>query len=261
MINPIAVDLGVVQIHWYAILILSGIIIGTLLAVKRAKFYGITSEQLTDLLILLIPSAIIGARIYYVLFRFDYYASNPGEIIMINNGGLAFYGGLIACVIAIIIYTKRKKIDLINLLDLLAPSCLIGQAIGRWGNFINHEAYGGEVTRKYLEGWHVIPKFVIDNMMIDGSYRFPTFYFESLGCLIAAAVILIFAHRKILGKLGAVGCYLLFYGALRFWIEGQRDDSLYLGPIRISQLVSLSMVVIAVILFIFSKIKRKEKTL
>ncbi|MDR0847383.1 MAG: prolipoprotein diacylglyceryl transferase [Lactobacillales bacterium] len=243
-------------IHVYAICILLGIITGVASAMILAPKYDISRDALTDLILIFIPAGIVGARIYYVIFNLDYYLNNPSEIIMINNGGLAFYGGLIGVVAVLVIYTRIKKLSIINFLDIFAPMCLFGQAIGRWGNFFNQEAHGGEVTRKYLEGWRIIPKFVIDGMNIDGTYYLPTFYFESLACLIGAIIIFILLYKKITKPLDGAAFYLVWYGIFRTVIESQRSDSLYLGPIKVSMLLSALLVLAGLIIFI---VRRKKK--
>ena len=126
-----------------------------------------------------IPIAIISARIYYVLFEWDYYAQNPGEIIAIWNGGIAIHGALIGSVITAYVFAKKRKISFWKLADIAAPSFILGQAIGRWGNFINQEAHGGEVSRAFLENLH-LPDFIINQMYINGAYYHPTFLYESL---------------------------------------------------------------------------------
>ena len=186
MINPIAVQLGPFAIRWYAICIVSGLILAVYLAMKEAPRKKIDPDSVIDFILIAFPVAILGARLYYVLFRLDYYLQNPGEIIAIWNGGLAIYGGLIAGAIVLYIFADRKLINTWDFLDIAAPSVMVAQSLGRWGNFFNREAYGAAV-----DSLDYLPGFIRDQMYIDGSYRQPTFLYESVWNLIGFALILI----------------------------------------------------------------------
>ena len=169
--DRVAIDLGFVQIYWYSIFILLGILVAALLIYKECKKQGLKSEEFTDLLFNTVIFGIIGARIYYVLFNLDSYLKFPQEIIMIWNGGLAIHGGLLSTLLFLFLYTRKRKINLLLLLDTIVVGVIIAQAIGRWGNFFNQEAYGRIISRNALEKLH-IPKFIINGMKISGKYRY-----------------------------------------------------------------------------------------
>ena len=214
------------DIYWYGIIICAGFILAALYVNSRTKDFGITSDNLTDCLIICVPLGIICARIYYVVFEWGYYAQHPGEIIAIWKGGIAIYGGIIGTLIGLFVYSRVKKLSLASLCDLAAFGLLIGQCIGRWGNFVNGEAHGGPTTLPW-------------GMTIDGqSMVHPTFLYESLWNL-AGFVLLHFYSKKRRFKGEIALLYAAWYGAGRAWIEGLRTDSLYIGSVRVSQLLAI----------------------
>lgn len=247
--NPIFLDLGFIQIYWYSIFILLGFFIGGTLALWEAKKWQIPEDFMTNLFFYIIIFAFLGARIYYVLFNLDYYLNDPISILKVWEGGLAIHGGIIACTIFIIFYTKKYKVDTLRILDILAVSLIIGQAIGRWGNFLNGEAYGPATTLSFLKSLH-LPQFIIDGMFINGTYYQPTFLYESIGCLIGFIVLLIFRRRKHTKVGHTTALYLIWYGVIRFLIESLRQDSLMLGSFKMAQIVSIILVIIGIIMFI-----------
>jgi len=254
-LNPIALDLGGFQVHWYGIIIGLGIALGFYLASKEENRLGLPKDTFSDLLIWAIPIALISARLYYVLFEWEYYSQNPGAIIQIWNGGIAIHGALIGSVITAIVFTRKRKLSFWKLADIAAPSIILGQAIGRWGNFINQEAHGGEVTRSFLENLH-LPNFIVNQMYIDGVYYHPTFLYESIWNLLGFALLLLL--RKVNPKRGELFLsYVIWYSVGRFFIEGMRTDSLMLPGdfLRIAQVLSLSLIAIAVILFVYRRVK------
>jgi phosphatidylglycerol:prolipoprotein diacylglycerol transferase len=201
-----------------------------------------------------IPLGLIGARIYYVLFQWEYYIKKPLEIIAIWQGGIAIYGGLIAGGLAVYWFTKKKGIPFSLMLDILAPYVLLAQSIGRWGNFINQEAHGEAVTRTFLENLY-LPKFIIDQMQINGTYYHPTFLYESLWSLLGFAIIIMLRNRKNLLRRGEVALsYVIWYSVGRFFIEGMRTDSLWMGDfLRVSQGLSLLLFVGAIAIWIYRR--------
>jgi len=229
-INPVAFSIFNIDIMWYGILIGSGVLIGTLLALREARKIGFRDEDLMDLLIFAIPLAIVGARLYYVIFQFDYYKNNLIEIFNIRGGGLAIHGGIIAAVLVGAIFCKIRKVNFWQIADITAPSIILGQAIGRWGNFINQEAYGTVTDLP----WGII---------INGQKVHPTFLYESLWNVMVF-IFLLWYRRKIRKKDGEV---FLLYGILysigRFFVEGLRTDSLMFGDFRVAQLISIIIVV------------------
>ncbi len=236
--NPIAIDLGIIKIHWYSITMLLGILSGSYIFFKEAKRQKINEEFISNLLFYGIIIGIIGARIYYVLFNLSYYLAHPLEIIQIWNGGLAIHGAIIAGGIWFIYYSKKNNINPLKILDIAAPALILGQAIGRWGNFFNGEAHGVITTKEALVNGF-IPNFVIEGMNIGGTYYVPTFYYEFLWNILGF-IILIIIRKKIKLKTGALtGIYFMWYSFARFFIEGMRTDSLMLGSLRIAQLISV----------------------
>lgn len=253
-INPVAFKLFNLEIRWYALIIVTGIIIAGWLATKEATRLGYGEDDITDFMLWALPISIIGARLYYVLFEWPYYAEHPGEIFNIRNGGLAIYGGLFAGLLVLHFFTKNRYYSPWKFLDIAAPSVIIAQAIGRWGNFTNHEAFGPATTRHFLEQIH-LPKFIIDNMNIEGVYHQPTFLYESVWNLLGFILLLVLRHRKNLLLQGEVILsYVMWYSFGRFFIEGLRTDSLYLfGNIRVSQALSAVLFVGSICLFIYRR--------
>lgn len=229
VIDPVAFQLGALQIHWYGIILGSAAILGLILALIESRRIGFNSDILMDLLIYAVPSAIIGARAYYVLFQWEYYSANPAEIIAIWHGGLAIHGALIGSVLAGYIFSRVRRISFLKLADLAAPSILLGQAVGRWGNFINQEAHGGPVTLEFLQNLH-LPTFIIEQMNIGGIYYHPTFLYESIWNMVGV-ILLIWLRRKNQIQGIVFFSYLIWYSLGRFYIEGLRTDSLaFDGP-------------------------------
>jgi len=239
-LNPVALSFGGLEIRWYGVIIALGILIAMTLATKESARKGLGSDFVVDMMFWVLPIGIIGARIYYVLFELPYYLANPGEIIQIWNGGIAIYGALIAGILTIYFYTKKKGMSFALTLDILAPAVLIAQAIGRWGNFMNQEAHGAKVSRSFLENLQ-LPAFIINQMNIAGIYYHPTFLYESLWSLIGFILILFLRKKgKVLREGEVLLTYIMWYSFGRFFIEGMRTDSLYLFDlIRVSQLLSL----------------------
>lgn len=247
--NPVLIDLGFIEIYWYSFLLLIAFTIGILLAIKEAKRFDISSEFMINLFFYAIPLVLIGSRLYYVLFNLDYYIAEPMRILRVWEGGLAIHGGIIAGVIFIWFYTRKHKVSTIRIFDILVISLIIGQAIGRWGNFFNSEAYGPVTTSDFLSKLF-IPKIIIEGMYIDTAYHHPTFLYESIWCLIGFIIMLIIRRTKYL-KIGQLTCfYAVWYGIERFVIEGMRTDSLMLGNIKVAQIISIVMIIVGVIGFI-----------
>lgn len=233
-------------IYFYGVIIGLAFLLGILFASKRAKRFGLKEDDIYDAAIWGIPCAIIGARLYYVLFQLGYYRQHPDEILAIRNGGLAIYGGVIAGVLAIFFVSRRKKIPFPAMLDCLCYGLLLGQIIGRWGNFMNREAFGAE-TSVFCRMGLTAP---------DGTtvYVHPTFLYESLWNLGVLLFLLWFdeaGKRRFDGH--CITLYFLLYGLGRFWIEGLRTDSLYIGGsgIRVSQALSLVLVIASAALLIY----------
>ncbi len=237
-------------IHFYGIIIVLGVYLAILLAEKREMKMGFEKETVLSIALWALPAAVIGARIYYVLFNFDEYRGNLVSIFNIRAGGMAIYGGLIAGVLTGFFYAKRKKLSFIKLFDLAAPSIALGQAIGRWGNFINYEAYGVKIENPAL--WFFPVSVFIPS---ESAYFAATFFYESAWCFLIVILCLIFEKKHLFRFPGAEAYfYIAMYAFERLIVEELRTDSLYLGPVRISQLVSL-VALFVVTLLILSKNK------
>lgn len=247
--NPIMLDLGIIKIYWYSLFIFIAILVGGLLVLKESKKFDISEEFILNLFFWEIIVSFIGARLYYVVFNFDYYANNLLDIIKVWEGGLAIHGGILFGGLFALIYTRKYKINTLLMLDMIVVGLIIGQAIGRWGNFFNGEAHGSLVTLETLQKLF-IPGFIIDGMLIDGNYYLPTFLYESIWCFIGFIVLLVVRRNRYV-KLGQVtSIYLIWYGIGRFVIEIFRTDSLMLLNFKMAQIVSVLMIIIGIILFI-----------
>lgn len=254
-IDPIALKLGPLEIHWYGVIIAAGIFLAIFLSMKEANKRGLEEDTIIDMALWTIPIALIGARLYYVLFEIGYYLANPTQIIAVWNGGLAIYGGLIAGALTVYWFTKKKGISIWLMLDILAPHVLLAQSLGRWGNFINQEAHGGEVTRSFLENL-MLPEFIINQMEINGVYYHPTFLYESLWSLAGFILLVVLRNRKEWLLQGEVALgYIMWYSFGRFFIEAMRTDSLYIPgtPFRVSQLLSAVLFIGALVVVIYRR--------
>lgn len=233
------------NIAWYGVIIASGMVLGILLGSLRAKNRGYKPDVMLDFVLLAIPLAVIGARLYYVAFEWKTFVGDFWRIFAINQGGLAIYGGVIGGFLAALILCKAKKFPFLTLIDLAVPSLILGQSMGRWGNFINQEAFGNLITNPKLQ-------FFPYGVYIDAlqEWHQATFFYESLWNAILLVVVLLIAKKRPKdGTLLAV--YFIGYGIGRAIIEGLRTDSLYLvGSIRISQVLSAVLVIIGVVMLL-----------
>ncbi|MGK8445662.1 prolipoprotein diacylglyceryl transferase [Staphylococcus aureus] len=251
-IDPVAFNLGPLSVRWYGIIIAVGILLGYFVAQRALVKAGLHKDTLVDIIFYSALFGFIAARIYFVIFQWPYYAENPGEIIKIWHGGIAIHGGLIGGFIAGVIVCKVKNLNPFQIGDIVAPSIILAQGIGRWGNFMNHEAHG-DVSRAFLEQLH-LPNFIIENMYINGQYYHPTFLYESIWD-VAGFIILVNIRKHL--KLGETFfLYLTWYSIGRFFIEGLRTDSLMLtSNIRVAQLVSILLILISISLIVYRRIK------
>lgn len=256
--NPEIVNLFGISIRWYSVLILCGIMLAFFLANKESKKFNLPDEFIFDMGFWVVIFGILGARIYYVIFNFSNYSDNLLDIFKVWEGGLAIHGGIIFGLITLLIYCKIKKVKPLRITDIVAPSLIIAQAIGRWGNFFNSEAHGPVTTLANLKSLF-IPDFIINGMYIDGVYYHPTFLYESLWCILGFIILLLVRKFYKYLKSGQLTCvYLVWYGIGRLLIESLRTDSLMIGSFKVAQLVSLFMIVIGLIFFIylcFNKLK------
>lgn len=283
VLDPIAFTLGPLTVHWYGIILGTAALVGLALAVREGKRFGIVPDFFMDLLLIGVPSAVIAARIYYVAFRWQDYQDDFWKVFRIWEGGIAIYGALIGALLAGFFYIRHKGYSFWRIADICAPSLIVGQAIGRWGNFMNQEAYGSPVTEEFLrQGLH-LPNFIVEQMFIDGLYRHPTFLYESLWNI--AGLLLLFGLRRMswLRSGELLFSYFIWYSIGRFFIEGLRTDSLaFTGPgwfaslmdalwspmlllapagdmaygnIRISQVVAIVAILAAIALIVFRRAK------
>ncbi|WP_146922690.1 prolipoprotein diacylglyceryl transferase [Alkalibacterium kapii] len=252
-IDPVAFNLGPIEVAWYGIIIVTGMFLAVWLSIREADKLGIREDFIVDLAFWMIPMGLIGARIYYVLFELPTYLADPIRIFFIWEGGIAIYGGLILGFITMYWYSRKNDVPVWLLVDILAPHVMLAQAIGRWGNFINQEAHGGEVSRQFLENLR-LPEFIIEQMNIGGTYYHPTFLYESVWNLVGFVVLMLLRAKKDLMLRGEIFLgYLAWYGLGRFFIEGMRTDSLYIGDFRVSQVLSLLLLITSIGLLIYRR--------
>lgn len=253
---------GTDYVQWYAVFILTGIVFAAILAMEEADLIGINRDLIYDGLLYAVPLAIIGARLYYVIFDPKGTYNDIGDILAIRNGGLAIHGAVIVTLVFIIVFTKIKQISIWKLLDLLAPGFLVGQIVGRWGNFMNQEANGIATTRSFLRNTLRLPKFIVDNMYFfdsnvgETNYYHPTFLYEGIWNFFGLILMLVLRRRKGLKSGDLIGVYLIWYGFGRAVIEQfLRTDPLMLGntDIRINVLNSLVLFVGGGIAFLVLK--------
>ena len=245
--DRILISIGPITIYWYSFLIFLSILIGLLIVKKEVVKTKLDKDFIFDLIFYLIPVAIIGARIYYVIFNYSVFKDNFIDVFKIWEGGLAIYGAVIAGILFTIYYCKKKKQSILLTLDILAPCLVLGQAIGRWGNYFNGEAHGVVTSLEYLKSIH-IPNFIINGMYINGNYYIPTFLFESIWCIIVFIILILVRNKLKYKKEGIIVClYFIMYSIGRFFIEGLRTDSLYLFNFRVSQIVAIVLIIIGIV--------------
>ncbi len=248
LISRIAFELFGIPIYWYGILIVSSMIIGILWCKFHDGRFGIKFDNILDLAIFVLPISIISARIYYVIFSLDFFLDSPSEILNIKNGGLAIYGGIIGGLVTILIYSKIKKINPLNITDFIVPVLALAQSIGRWGNYINVEAYGYETNLP-------IKMEIIENGITK--YVHPTFLYESVCTLIIFIILSVLSKkRKFTGEITYI--YIICYSLIRFIIEGLRTDSLMFFNCRISQILSLVLFITFSSILVYKKNKYKQ---
>jgi len=284
MLNKIAFSIGPIDVHWYGIILGTAALVGLLLVIQEGKRFGIVPDFFMDLLLIGVPSAIIGARIYYVAFQWSDYKNNLAEIFMIWHGGIAIYGALIGAIIGGYFYFRAKGYPFWRLVDICAPGLIVGQAIGRWGNFMNQEAHGGPVDESFLRNTLHLPNFIVNQMNIEGTFYHPTFLYESLWNVVGLLLLFWLRRRPFLREGELFFSYLIWYSIGRFFVEGLRTDSLdftgptwlasvmnalwspmqllfepgvmtYGGNVRISQLLAVLLVIAAIVVII---VRRKK---
>jgi len=230
--NPVAFEIFGLEVRWYGIFIATAMFLGAILFLRSTKKAGYIEDDIYDIILFAFPAGIIGARLYYVAFNWQYYAGDIMKIINIRGGGMAIHGGLIGGVLAGYLVCRRKKLDFLDLVDRAAPLLPMAQAIGRWGNYANSEAHGGPTDLPWaipVDGQMVHPTFLYESIWNFGLFLFLSWYG---------------AKKKFKGEL--ILLYMAIYSVGRFFIEGMRTDSLMLGPIRMAQFISLIFIALAV---------------
>ena len=243
--SRVAFSIFGLDIMWYGVLMASAMILCVFLALKEGKRVKISEDDILNLAIIAIPCGLLGARLYYVIFNWSWYSKHMSEILNFRGGGMAIHGALIGGILAGFIYTKIKKINFFKMADTVMIGIPLGQAIGRWGNYINGEAHGGPTSLPW-------------GIMVDGVKVHPTFLYESIWDLGIFIFLWFFRkHKKYEGQLAIY--YLILYSLGRFFIEGLRTDSLMIGPLRMAQVISLTTIIVCLILHkILSKNNKKR---
>ena len=253
------------DIYWYGIFIGLGVILGVLLALHEAKRTGQNPDTYLDFIIYAMIIAIIGARLYYGIFSWDFYSQHPEKIFAIREGGLAIYGGIIGGVLTAIVYSRVKKKNFWVMADTMAPSLILGQMLGRWGNFFNKEAFGGFTDNLFAMRYQLsqvrasdVTPDILQNLVtvngVDYIQVHPTFLYESMWSLCVFVILLILQRKK---KFNGQVCATYFFGyALgRVWIEGLRTDQLCIGNVPVSQALSAVLIIASVVLYVYCKKK------
>mgnify|MGYP006279787587 FL=1 len=255
MIDPIAFKVGPLSIRWYGIIIGTAVILGLYYTLHQSKKEGIDPEFFLDFVIIGVPAAVIGARLYYVIFQWPLYKGNLIEIIAFWQGGLAIHGAILAGFFVLLYLTSKYKLNFWKTVDILAPALILGQAIGRWGNFINQEAHGGPVSREFINHF---PDFIKNQMMINGTYYHPAFLYESIWNITIFFILVLLKKKEFIKNGDIFALYLIGYSFGRFFIEGIRTDSLMMGPIMVAQLISIISILIGIAIIIVRHRKEKE---
>ena len=253
-LNPVFFKLGPISIYWYGVIIATGVLLAIWLAMRESDRRGLNKDYILDLVMFAIPIAIISARIYYVIFEWDQYKGGPWwKVFAVWEGGIAIHGALIGAVLTAIVFARVKKLNFWQIADITAPSIIIGQAIGRWGNFMNQEAHGGPISQSTYDSFHqYLPDFIMNQMCIGGTLYHPTFLYESFwNILVFIGLLLLRKYNPLRGEMFL--SYIIMYSVGRIFIEGMRTDSLFLGPIKQAQLLSILLIIGAIILIIYRR--------
>jgi phosphatidylglycerol:prolipoprotein diacylglycerol transferase len=259
-INNWAFQVFGIKIYWYGIIIAAAFLVAVLLATRDSQKYDIKPDDILDLVLFCAPAAIIGARLYYVAFSWNEFKDDLLSIFMTRNGGLAVYGGVIGAFIAVFFVARHKKIPVLRLLDFGVPYLALGQAIGRWGNFVNQEAFGSPTNLPWRMNGDIVNSYLgsLGRTLDLTKYgAHPTFFYESLWDFALFLFLAVFRKRKkVQGEV--LFLYLILYGIGRAVIEGLRTDSLMLGSVRVSQLLSVLLVLVFATIFIRGRLKQKK---
>ena len=258
--NPVLINIGNFELRWYTIIILASVIVGLLLVQQEAKKFQVKPDFIFNMAFWTIIFGLIGARLYYVLFSWEYFSGHLTEIFKVWEGGLAIHGAIIGGLLTVAAYCKKYKLRVVRYLDFILVPVLLSQTIGRWGNFFNSEAHGVATTAEHLKKF-LIPNFIIEGMKIEGVYYTPTFFYESIACLLLFFLFLVIRRNKYT-KVGTMtGLYLIGYGIIRFFIEMSRTDALLIGGFKIAQIISIIMIVVGLVMITINSRKSKFEDL
>lgn len=253
-LNRIFIEIGPITIYWYGLIIATALFLGLYIATKEAERVNVKKDLIVDLVMFAAPIAIVFARIYYVTFEWERYKYGPWwKVFAVWEGGIAIHGALIGAVLTAIVFTNVRKVSFWQVADIVAPSLILGQAIGRWGNFMNQEAHGGPISESAFTSFHqYLPDFIMNQMCIDGIYYHPTFLYESVWNIIIFGLLIVLRKKNPLrGELFLT--YIATYSVGRFFIEAMRTDSLYFGFLKQAQLISVILIIGAVTLLIYRR--------
>lgn len=258
-LNRIFIEIGPLSIYWYGVIIAIGAFLGLYVATRESDRLGLKKDLIVDMIVFAIPISILFARLYYVLFEWQQYVGEPWwKAFAVWEGGLAIHGALIGAVLTAVIYARIKKVSFWQLADIAAPGLILGQAIGRWGNFMNQEAHGGPMSKAAYENFHqYLPDFIMNNMCIEGVMYYPTFLYESFWNILVLIMLLVLRrYNPLRGEVFLT--YIMSYSVGRLFIEGLRTDSLYVfGQIRTAQLLSIILIIATILFMIY---RRKSGT-
>ncbi|MFC4557494.1 prolipoprotein diacylglyceryl transferase [Virgibacillus kekensis] len=254
VLDRVFLDIGPLTVYWYGVIIAFGAFLGLYLATKESDRLGLKKDLMVDLVVFAIPISIIFARIYYVIPEWERYNQAPWwDVFAVWEGGIAIHGALIGAVLTAIVYSRVRNVSFWQLADIAAPGLILGQAIGRWGNFMNQEAHGGPIAESTYNSFHqYLPDFIMNQMCIDGIMYHPTFLYESFWNILVFVFLLVLRRRNPLR--GEVFLsYIMTYSVGRFFIEGMRTDSLYYGPFRAAQVISVLIIIAGIALIIYRR--------
>lgn len=252
-LDRVFLEFGPITIYWYGVIIATAVALGFWLAMKEVSRLGLEKDLLVDFVVYAVPIAIVSARVYYVIFEWESYVNGPfWRLFAVWEGGIAIHGAILGGVLTAIVFSRAKNISFWQLADILAPSLILGQAIGRWGNFMNQEAHGGELSDGSLI-YDILPEFIINQMTINGVTYHPTFLYESTwNIVIFISLLLLRRFNPLRGEVFLT--YLMGYSIGRFFIEGLRTDSLYVvGDLRTAQLVSVLLIIGSIVLMVYRR--------
>lgn len=244
------------SLPWYSVLIVLAMLIGLLLCTHEQKRLQLPKDLFVDLALCLIPSAIIGARLYYIIFSWNQFSGDIFRIFRIWEGGLAIYGGIFGGTIALVAFCRVRKLPILHIADILVPALSLGQVIGRWGNYFNMEAYGAEITNA---AWQFFPAAVLVSGADGYEWHMATFFYESCADLLIFIVLWFIIRKRKQWNGQSLAVYMLMYGIARACIEGLRTDSLYIGTIRVSQLLSLLIAFAGLLALFIGFIRHRQK--